>query len=290
MRVLISCKTCQRRYDASGKKLGAKFRCHCGEVLRVRQPKSHAASVVRCSSCGGARQEGARQCGYCGADFTLHERDLHTVCPGCFARVSDTARYCPQCGDMLSAESVASDLTSRICPVCPAEAQLASRRLGKEKLNVLECQRCTGLWIGVEAFKELRKRAAQQAVSLDGATFGQPKPNRLKRHTGPMYRQCVDCRRLMTRRQYATGSGVIIDVCKDHGIWFDADELHQVLTWISEGGNAETPIRTKHKRERRSRTSGTTLSSTGRYTGSHSGNDFLDSLLSGLFGGWGRLL
>lgn len=31
-------------------------------------------------------------------------------------------------------------------------------------------------------------------------------------------------------------SGIIIDVCRDHGIWFDENELTQLLRWIREGG------------------------------------------------------
>jgi hypothetical protein len=40
----------------------------------------------------------------------------------------------------------------------------------------------------------------------------------------------------MNRRQYARGSGIIIDVCRKQGMWFDAEELAAVLDWISRGG------------------------------------------------------
>lgn len=43
----------------------------------------------------------------------------------------------------------------------------------------------------------------------------------------------------MNRRNYARRSGVIIDACKDHGIWFDADELPRILAWVRAGGKAE---------------------------------------------------
>ena len=40
----------------------------------------------------------------------------------------------------------------------------------------------------------------------------------------------------MNRVNYARRSGVVLDVCKEHGIWFDKDELRRVLAFISEGG------------------------------------------------------
>jgi Zn-finger nucleic acid-binding protein len=40
----------------------------------------------------------------------------------------------------------------------------------------------------------------------------------------------------MNRRNYGSTSGVIIDLCREHGIWFDADELARILTWVRAGG------------------------------------------------------
>jgi Zn-finger nucleic acid-binding protein len=242
MRLLVACKKCRRRYEASPRKIGTKFRCHCGAVLKVQSPQGHTARVVRCSSCGGARQQESRNCGFCGADFTLHERDLNTVCPNCLARVSDKARYCAACGDRLSAEAIAGEESKATCPACPSEEVLASRALGREKVNVLECQSCTGLWLGVDAFRELRDRAARGAVHLADAVLTKQEPAEREDQAGRLYRPCIECRQLMSRRLYAPGSGVIIDICRDHGIWFDAAELHQVLRWIAAGGQPLNPI------------------------------------------------
>jgi Zn-finger nucleic acid-binding protein len=45
---------------------------------------------------------------------------------------------------------------------------------------------------------------------------------------------------MMYRRNYGRRSGVIIDICKKHGAWFDADELPRILSWIRSGGLAQT--------------------------------------------------
>src|SRR5690606_39479191 len=50
------------------------------------------------------------------------------------------------------------------------------------------------------------------------------------------YRGCPACGVLMNRRNFGRRSGVIVDVCKEHGVWFDADELTAVLEFVARGG------------------------------------------------------
>ena len=40
----------------------------------------------------------------------------------------------------------------------------------------------------------------------------------------------------MLRRNFRRSSGVITDVCRDHGTWLDADELEQIAGFILSGG------------------------------------------------------
>jgi Zn-finger nucleic acid-binding protein len=40
----------------------------------------------------------------------------------------------------------------------------------------------------------------------------------------------------MNRQNYGKRSNVVIDVCKDHGAWFDAHELGRILDWVRSGG------------------------------------------------------
>lgn len=44
----------------------------------------------------------------------------------------------------------------------------------------------------------------------------------------------------MNRSNFARSSGVIIDMCKQHGVWFDADELPKILDFINSGGLARS--------------------------------------------------
>ena len=236
MRILVKCLDCHRRFDASNRKIGSRFRCHCGQVLTVHQPRSHEATVVRCSSCGGPRQQQAEACVFCGADFSTHERDLFTVCPDCLARVSDRAKFCPQCSVALGGEQIVKQDSSFTCPTCGGERKLSHRRLGKEQASVLECDACTGFWISIDSFVQLRDRVMRQSLYAADDQARPSKQVNVQTQAGPFYRTCIHCHKRMSRRQYVRGCGIIIDVCRNHGIWFDANELQQTVQWHATGG------------------------------------------------------
>src|SRR5438477_453057 len=50
------------------------------------------------------------------------------------------------------------------------------------------------------------------------------------------YIPCPDCKSLMNRRNFAGVSGVIIDTCKNCGVWLDNQELNRIVRFIEAGG------------------------------------------------------
>jgi Zn-finger nucleic acid-binding protein len=240
MRLLVACSNCRRQYDATRAGVGAKVRCRCGAALTVTQPRGHDAAVVRCSSCGAPREAASPACGHCAADFTIHETDLHTVCPGCLARISDRARFCHHCGQAVTAADVAGTATSLPCPACDDGPPLFGRRLGALDIAAAECRHCAGLWLGSDAFEHLKRHVQSELTSDDAlADVGSAAHTTVSSQAAKpawRYRKCPACGQMMQRRNYGRMSGVIVDVCKSDGIWFDADELHRILSWIREGG------------------------------------------------------
>jgi len=100
--------------------------------------------------------------------------------------------------------------------------------------NILECPDCLGLWLDVFAFEKICADREQQAAVLGAASLA------TSPHTPPhekvSYIPCPQCKQLMNRANFARCSGVIIDVCKKHGIWFDRDELSKIIEFIRDGG------------------------------------------------------
>jgi Zn-finger nucleic acid-binding protein len=239
MRFLVACSECHRQFDATGRPAGSTFPCSCGATVAVPLPRAHDAAVVRCSSCGAPRESTEPSCRFCGAEFTLHDRDLDTICPGCMARVSGRARFCHFCGTPVLAAQAAAGESGYRCPSCEGERLLASRRLGRANVALFECATCGGLWIEKEIFEVLadRARSGQLPEGFGGGIQADP-PAVAPAAPGQQlrYRPCVLCSALMNRRNYGRKSGVIVDVCARHGIWFDLHELDRLLRWIREGG------------------------------------------------------
>jgi Zn-finger nucleic acid-binding protein len=252
---LVVCAECRRQLDAGDRRPGERIACPCGATVAVTALLPRDAAVVHCSACGAPRAAAEAACRYCASSFTIHDRDLDTVCPGCMARVSSAARFCHDCGTPILADQAAVSATALRCPACRGDGALGSRRMAGEPVAVGECGRCGGLWVDRGAFEVLVARARhRQLGSLilhgggavgAGAGAGGAVAGGVGDGgggaagtvgSGVQYRPCAQCGKLMNRQNYGRQSGVILDSCREHGIWFDLDELPRVLTWIQDGG------------------------------------------------------
>ena len=139
-------------------------------------------------------------------------------------------KHCPRCG-AAAAKVIAANLPARNCPRCRVEMQPVV--IGATALR--ECSRCAGLWLDVSSFERICADREQQAAVLGGAS---PAPTH---SAGDMtskvnYVPCPECSELMNRINFARHSGVIVDICKGHGIWFDRDELSRIVEFVRSGG------------------------------------------------------
>ena len=251
MRHLVACGRCGRQLDASDRAAGERLLCPCGEWVTVPALAPHDSAVVRCSACGAPREGDEAECRYCGSSFTVHERDLDTICPVCMARVSGGARFCDHCGSPILVDQAAAAATPLRCPACGPANRLRSRRLGGEPVAVAECAVCGGLWVERRVFEVLLVRARHAQLGGAALAIAGERPAAAAPAPGPgeaggagwaggggghLYRPCAVCGSLMNRQNYGRRSGVILDLCAAHGIWFDLDKLPRVLAWVQGGG------------------------------------------------------
>lgn len=182
------------------------------------------AGVLRCPACGAPSEPKATACSYCRVA-------LHPVrCPWCFAWTYAESRDCPACG--ARSEPAPEGAAPLPCPSC--REPLASRRSGRAILA--GCMRCAGVWAEATSFRVIcEDRAAQAAYLGEGSVL--PRPGASDPSESPVfYRPCPKCGELMNRFNFANCSGVILDACKPHGVWFDADELRRIVAFIRDGG------------------------------------------------------
>jgi Zn-finger nucleic acid-binding protein len=89
------------------------------------------------------------------------------------------------------------------------------------------------MWSDVETFERICATREERSAVL--GFIGQRQLN-AEPLSKVSYVPCPDCKQLMNRSNFAKASGVIIDTCKKHGVWFDAGELPQIIEFIQKGG------------------------------------------------------
>jgi Zn-finger nucleic acid-binding protein len=247
-RMFNLCRSCARQYDVSHLATGTSVRCECGARFSVEHRPPHSPRALQCSNCGGVLQAGASACAYCSAEITLEERRLDSICPSCFARLASDARFCMECGTAIQTQALIALAEHTRCPRC--KAALRSRSLGE--LALIECSSCGGLWISHETFERLCDRADQQELTrrLLGA---RPAPTGVVSENAVAYLPCPLCATMMNRRNFAHISGVILDVCREHGLWLDHTELEKVLDFVRAGGLDKSRRREVDQLEERKR-------------------------------------
>jgi Zn-finger nucleic acid-binding protein len=164
------------------------------------------------------------------------------------ARVSGRARFCHHCASPLLGTQAAAGESGYRCPACDGERALVSRRLGRARVALFDCSICGGIWIEKEIFEVLAEQARSGHLP-EGFGGGAPIDGEPPAAQPLRYRPCVLCGTLMNRRNYGRKSGVIVDVCARHGLWFDFHELDSLLRWIREGGEARAE-KLRHEQER----------------------------------------
>ncbi|HVF29651.1 MAG TPA: zf-TFIIB domain-containing protein [Pyrinomonadaceae bacterium] len=180
---------------------------------------------LHCPNCGGAVASNRTECEFCDAR-------LKTVaCPSCLGLMFLGSKFCDHCGRKAKGVETFPDERVGDCPRC--KRPLESLRI--ETTAVRECTGCGGFWTTAATFESLCADKEQQSAVLG---FINTQSFEARGQAAVSYVPCPDCKQLMNRSNFARSSGVIIDLCKQHGVWFDADELPKIIDFIDKGGLA----------------------------------------------------
>lgn len=139
------------------------------------------------------------------------------------------AKFCSHCGARVNRTEV-DPAVNISCPHCQDRLEAVS--VGKT--NLRECPKCEGLWMDNASFDQICADREEQSAVLGLATL---LPNQVS--AGELkvrYYPCPVCQALMNRVNFAHCSGVIVDICRTHGTWFDKDELRRIVEFIRGGG------------------------------------------------------
>jgi len=179
--------------------------------------------ALNCPNCGGAVMSDQTNCQFCSSR-------LKTVgCAKCLGLMFLGSKFCGHCGATARAAELLDDANAGDCPRCKVKLQ----SLQIDTVQIRECERCGGFWSAGDAFENLCSDREKQASVLGFAgSYRHENPNAAT----ISYVPCPDCTQLMNRSNFARSSGIIIDMCKQHGVWFDAGELPKIIEFIDKGG------------------------------------------------------
>lgn len=192
------------------------------------------ARAYRCPQCGGGVDEQARRCPFCAAPIAT------VRCASCYHMNVVEARCCAACGRELGLEPIPEPDTLE-CPECRAPFSAYSASAGV----LHDCAACGGQFIEHALLRELLERRESY-----GAAAPRAEPRRAQADVRVRYVPCPVCRQLMNRKNFAGTSGVIVDVCSKHGIWFDRGELPRVMAFAESGGLTKARRRDEEEKAR----------------------------------------
>jgi Zn-finger nucleic acid-binding protein len=178
--------------------------------------------ALNCPNCGAAVADDSAACAHC-------KSRLKTMsCSHCFETIFEGSNFCPLCGASAVAPIGVNDRVTGDCPRC-------RRRLNAIEIEGVfldECERCFGAWSDLDTFERICSERERQAAILK--RFGDKAES--DRTVEIRYVPCPVCGQLMNRSNFARVSGVVIDTCKPHGVWFDEQELPRIIEFIKKGG------------------------------------------------------
>ena len=178
------------------------------------------AGTLHCPNCGAVVEPDAGRCRYCQAR-------LATVsCPSCFTLGFEGAAFCHKCGAARIRRQ--EDDAAAQCPACRS----GLHRIDIGSTPLLECAACDGIWVDADVFERLCAQRESQTAVLQRLSSRAA----LTTSAPVRYRPCLRCGKMMNRVNFGRMSGTVVDVCRGHGTFLDAGELHAIVTFIKDGG------------------------------------------------------
>ncbi len=98
------------------------------------------------------------------------------------------------------------------------------------------CPGCLGLFLPLGALEQLLDQTVAPVWRVDQQLLDRLAETPRAESAPLRYRPCPSCGELMNRSLQGKRSGVVVDRCRDHGLWLEAGELRQLLEWARAGG------------------------------------------------------
>jgi Zn-finger nucleic acid-binding protein len=144
--------------------------------------------------------------------------------------------------------------SSRTCPRCTISLRTIDLRING-KFLIERCDQCLGLFFDPEELEALLEATVSNVFDIHRSKLDDINNHMSRDAFTVSYIKCPVCSELMNRVNFGTKSGVIVDRCRDHGVWLDGGELRHLFEWMKAGGKLlvqerEEQLRKESEREK----------------------------------------
>ncbi|MBJ6725530.1 zf-TFIIB domain-containing protein [Geomesophilobacter sediminis] len=208
-------------------------------------------------------------------------------CTNCSAPLPANSITCEYCGSRNDIDlkgvhyyTTHAAQSDRICPRCAVPLQTIDLQLQGTFL-IERCGECLGLFFDPNELETVLDQSVTSAFTVNTAELDRINASGPVSH-GAAYVKCPICGTLMNRVNFGARSGVVVNSCRDHGLWLDGGDLRRLMEWSKAGGMVLERQRQDERKkealrdeEKRKKEGETTFPSQGSGTS------------DGLFDGWG---
>lgn len=166
--------------------------------------------MANCSNCSAPLPPNTIRCEYCGS---LNDIDLKGVHYNT-THETDSERICPRCAIRL--ESIDLKIDGRFL--------------------IERCEQCLGLFFDPGELEAVLQATVSNVFTVNRSRLESINATMRSNDYGVTYIKCPVCSKIMNRVNFGAKSGVIVDRCKEHGVWLDGGELRHLFEWMKAGG------------------------------------------------------
>lgn len=166
--------------------------------------------MANCANCSAPLPTGSITCDYCGSrnDVDLKGINYYTT------NEPESERICPRCN----------------IPLKTIDLKVEGTFL------IERCDQCLGMFFDPGELEALLQATVKNVFVIDRTRLEALGSGRRAEDYPSFYINCPICGKMMNRINFGAKSSVIVDTCKDHGIWLDGGELRQLAEWMKAGG------------------------------------------------------
>jgi len=149
---------------------------------------------------------------------------IQSQCSSCNHIVKAKALTCPMCNGGMK---LMQEDKSKHCPRCAIQLEVHHYR----NYELDKCNQCEGLWLQPDEFAVLTSEFDVYRDDESNPQYLRPGLPETEN-----YLPCASCKKMMSRRNFKSISGVLIDSCLHCGVWLDKSELQSIRNFVASGG------------------------------------------------------